>query len=59
MKPKRQKESTNMVKCTVKLPEALWRAARIRALEERSEFQSLVARALELYLKTGRKEGDR
>lgn len=45
-----------MVKCTVKLPEPLWLAARTHALAERTEFQILVARALESYLK---KEGKR
>lgn len=50
-----------MVKCTVKLPEPLWRKARIRALDERAEFQAVVARALDLYLKTPvkREEGGR
>jgi hypothetical protein len=49
-----------MVKCTVKLPADIWRAAKIRALDERDEFQRVVARALDLYLKTKpRKEGGR
>lgn len=51
-----------MVKTTIKLPEGLWRAARIRALDERAEFQAVVARALERYLKTPvkrREEGGR
>lgn len=41
-----------MVKTTLRLPEALWRAARIRAIDERVDFQDIVARGLELYLKT-------
>lgn len=40
------------VKCTVKLPRALWREARIRALDEDTEFQEIVAKALTVYLKT-------
>ncbi len=43
--------TTPVVKCTVRLPEPLWRAARIRALDEHREFQIIVAEALELYLK--------
>lgn len=38
------------VKATVKLPEEVWRRARIRAIEERRDFQDLVAEALEEYL---------
>lgn len=41
-----------MVKTTIRLPEALWRKARIRALDEGRTFQELVQRSLELYLKT-------
>lgn len=41
-----------MVKTTLRLPETLWRAGRIRALDERVDFQLVVARGLELYLKT-------
>jgi hypothetical protein len=40
-----------IVKTTMKLPRSLWHAARVRALEERIDFQVLVARALALYLK--------
>jgi hypothetical protein len=50
-----------MVKTTVDLPETLWRAAKVRAVDERSDLRSVVAAALELYLKTTkpRKEGER
>ena len=41
-----------MVKSTLRLPAALWRAGRIRALDEHLDFQDLVARALERYLKS-------
>ncbi len=40
-----------MVKCTMKLPADLWRAGRIRALDERRGFQDVVADALAYYLK--------
>mgnify|MGYP002155001072 CR=1 FL=1 len=58
-----KKSEEPMIRCSIKLPETLWREARIRALDERDEFQRLVARALELYLKTplkrqGQKTGD-
>jgi hypothetical protein len=41
-----------MVKTTLRVPEPLWKAARIRALEERRPFQELLADALALYLKS-------
>jgi len=51
------KDPTETVKCTVKLPADLWRAARHRALDERRDFQDVVADALELYLKRPQKGG--
>jgi hypothetical protein len=45
------KHLEEMVKCTVKLPASVWREARIRALDERRDFQDVVAEAIELYLK--------
>ncbi len=46
-----------MVKTTLRVPEPVWKAARIRALEERRSFQDVLARALTLYLKTPVKTG--
>jgi hypothetical protein len=46
------------VKTTLRLPRALWHAGRVRALEQRMDFQDLVALALTAYLK-GSKEGAR
>ena len=40
-----------MKKTTIRLPEDVWRAARIRALDENRDFQDLVADALQRYLK--------
>ena len=40
-----------MHKTTVDLPETLWRAAKIRALDERSDLRAVVIAALEAYLK--------
>ncbi len=44
------------MKVTVRLREPLWRAARVRALEEHGSFQDLVTRALRFYLKTPMKK---
>jgi hypothetical protein len=46
----RQRERT--IKTTVDLPESLWRAAKIRALDERTDLRSVVIAALETYLRT-------
>jgi hypothetical protein len=40
------------VKTTVDLPEPLWRAAKLRALDERTDLRSVVIAALEAYLHT-------
>lgn len=51
-----------IIKTTMKLPRSLWHAARVRALDERIDFQELVARALAAYLQKpakGGKEGAR
>lgn len=42
-----------MVKTSLRLPEVLWKAARIRAIEMNLEAQELVAIALDQYLKKG------
>lgn len=50
------------VKTTVDLPEALWRRAKIRAMDERADLRQVVIAALEAYLKakpTRREEGRR
>jgi hypothetical protein len=41
------------MKTTVDLPEALWRAAKIRAMDEHTDLRSIVIAALEAYLKKG------
>lgn len=53
----KSKEPVEMIKCTMKLPAPIWRAGRIRALDERRDFQDVVASALELYLKQPQKGG--
>lgn len=41
-----------MVKTTLRVPEPIWKAARVRALDERRSFQDVLADALAVYLKT-------
>ena len=38
------------VKTTVELPGSLWRAAKIRAMDERADLRTVFIRALEAYL---------
>jgi hypothetical protein len=40
-------------KTSLELPDALWRAAKIRALDDHTDFKSVVIAALEAYLKKG------
>ena len=61
MSKKRRKtkpDREESVKTSVKLPRKLWREAHIRALDERTELQIIIARALAAYLNK-RKEGER
>jgi hypothetical protein len=44
------------MKTSLSLPEALWREAKIRAVNEGRNLQDVVADALRIYLKTPRKE---
>ncbi|MFI5338447.1 MAG: hypothetical protein ACHQ7N_01240 [Candidatus Methylomirabilales bacterium] len=45
------------MKTTMILPEPLWQAAKIRAVQERCDLKDLVEKALELYLRTVKKGG--
>lgn len=47
------------VKTTVVLPEPLWRAAKIRAMDERSDLRTILIAALEAYLRQGSASGGR
>jgi hypothetical protein len=47
-----REERRPTVKTTVDLPEPLWRAVKIRALDERTDLRSIVIAALEAYLRT-------
>ena len=44
-------EPVHKVKTTLELPEDLWRAAKIRAMDERTDLRTVLTAALEAYLK--------
>jgi len=45
------------VKTTIDLPQAVWRAAKIRAMDEGTDLRTVVIKALEAYLKAKPKGG--
>jgi hypothetical protein len=45
------------IKTSIEIPEEIWRATKIRAMDERKNFQDLVAVALREYLRRPRKGG--
>ena len=49
-KPRKEED---MVKTSLKLPRRLWRQAHIRALDDGTQLQVVVTRALAAYLKRG------
>ncbi len=51
------KKTHRGIKTTIEIPEDLWRAGKIRAIDEGSDFRAIVIGALELYLKTKPKKG--
>jgi hypothetical protein len=52
MKTLKRKETTaaETIKCTLKMPKALWMEGRHRAIDEERDFQDVVSDALKLYL---------
>jgi hypothetical protein len=46
----RKEQAVEMVKCSLKLPRAVWRESKIRALDTDRDWQSLVAEAIQFYL---------
>lgn len=40
------------IKTTIEIPEDLWRAAKIRTIDEETDLRAVVIAALTLYLKT-------
>jgi hypothetical protein len=52
-------ETAEKVKLTVEVPKALWRAAKLRAVETDSDLRTIVIRALESYLAGQHKAGEK
>ena len=50
-------EEPEFQKISCKIPRSLWRQGKIRAMDENIDFQDIVVRALELYLKAPDKRG--
>jgi predicted HicB family RNase H-like nuclease len=51
MSPKGQPRKGVNVKTTVDLPQELWRAAKVRAIEEGADLRRIIIAALNQYLK--------
>ncbi len=51
-----KRTDSDTVKTTVELPGELWRAAKIRAMDERADLRTVLIRALEDYLRDGNPE---
>jgi hypothetical protein len=51
-----RRNDSDTVKTTVELPGELWRAAKIRAMDERADLRTVLIRALEEYLRDGQPE---
>jgi len=45
------------VKTSIEIPEEVWRAAKIRAMDEKRNFQDVVTEALREYLKKSKRGG--
>jgi hypothetical protein len=54
-----RRKGDETVKTTVDLPESIWRAAKIRAMDERKDLRAVIIDALTAHLRTKSKEGDR
>jgi hypothetical protein len=54
MSPRGKKRTETIVKTTVELPRDLWRAVKVRAVDEGSDLRGIIVLALHRYLsKTG------
>ena len=51
-----KRTDSDTVKTTVELPGELWRAAKIRAMDERADLRTVLIRALEDYLRDSKPE---
>lgn len=52
-----EKQEQEVQKISCKIPRALWRQGKIRAMDENVDFQDIVVRALEAYLQASAKRG--
>ena len=52
-----KEDDNSVVKTTIRMPRAVWHAARVRAFDEQIDFQDLVAAALEAHLKKPQRKG--
>jgi hypothetical protein len=50
-------EGVKRMKTSIEIPEDVWRAAKIRAMDEKKNFQDIVAEALREYLRKQKKGG--
>ena len=50
-------EGVPTVKTSIEIPEEVWRAAKIRAVQDRTNLQDVIAAALREYLKRPKKGG--
>jgi hypothetical protein len=48
--PRGKKRTEKIVKTTVELPHDLWRAAKVRAMDEGSDLRGIIVLALQQYL---------
>lgn len=55
--PKPRKAGSAVVRSTIEFPPELWRRAKIRAMDERTDFRAIVLKALRAYLATPMKGG--
>ena len=51
MKPQAKSTDEEIVRTTIRVPRSLWDAVRHRAIDDNSDAQELVIRALQQYLK--------
>ena len=59
MSARGRERTEKVIKTTVEMPEGLWMAVKSQAIVERSDLRAITIKALELYLRTVKKEGRR
>ena len=52
-------EGVKTVKTSIEIPEDVWRAGKIRAMDDKKNLQDIVTEALREYLKSRKKGGER